>query len=364
MADERARRGRRRAGGLPLLLALALVAASPPLDTGASTPDDVDENWVGDALAVGGQLLEHVDTDDFLQTWRSFNPAELTQFWSTLTTALSSGSPDDLAALDPYAHQALEWMDTVPDLGPMADWLRQRLDYLDVAATLEEAVTPASAGPPAPSTPSAKPEPKPELKPAPANPPTPTSASLPARTPIARPATSHRSLGVRERKVEFWKQRLEGRKIPASRTEVIPRLKAIFREEGVPEDLVWIAEAESTLNPSARSPSGAVGLFQFMPATAGRFGLQTRPRDERLEPEKSARAAAKYLRVLNGQFRDWPLALAAYNAGEGRVGRALKRSRGRTFDAAAPHLPTETQLYVPKVLATIALREGRAFRDG
>ncbi|MCX6998422.1 MAG: transglycosylase SLT domain-containing protein, partial [Kiritimatiellaeota bacterium] len=79
--------------------------------------------------------------------------------------------------------------------------------------------------------------------------------------------------------------------------------------------------------------------------------------DERLVPEKSARAAARCLRALYGQFGSWPLALAAYNAGAGRVGRALQKDATGTFEQIAGQLPLETQMYVPKVLATVALRE-------
>ena len=112
------------------------------------------------------------------------------------------------------------------------------------------------------------------------------------------------------------------------------------------------------MNPSAKSPVGAVGLYQFMAPTVERFGLKTRPVDERLVPEKSALAAAKYLKVLHKQFNSWPLALAAYNAGEGRVGRLLKNSSAKTFEAIENSLPVETQMYVPKVMAIVALREG------
>jgi membrane-bound lytic murein transglycosylase D len=80
-----------------------------------------------------------------------------------------------------------------------------------------------------------------------------------------------------------------------------------------------------------------------------------------LDGERSARAAARYLGALHGQFGDWPLALAAYNAGEGRVRRAMRRSGGNSFGSIAGALPSETQMYVPKVLATIAVREGRDF---
>ena len=102
-------------------------------------------------------------------------------------------------------------------------------------------------------------------------------------------------------------------------------LKPVFADEQAPSELVWIAEVESSFDPQARSPAGAAGLFQLMPATARRFGLKTWPLDQRLNPEKSARAAAKYLDYLHGRFKDWRLALAAYNAGEGTVQKLLHR---------------------------------------
>jgi membrane-bound lytic murein transglycosylase D len=155
-----------------------------------------------------------------------------------------------------------------------------------------------------------------------------------------------------------WKNKLAGRPMPPNAEALVPSLKNAFRSEGVPVPWVWLAEVESTMNPSAKSPVGAAGLYQFMVPTAERFGLKTRPVDERLVPEKSARAAAKYLKVLYKQFNSWPLALAAYNAGEGRVGKLLKKSSEKTFEAIENSLPVETQMYVPKVMATVALREG------
>ncbi|MBC8011261.1 MAG: lytic transglycosylase domain-containing protein, partial [Burkholderiales bacterium] len=131
-----------------------------------------------------------------------------------------------------------------------------------------------------------------------------------------------------------------------------------FAAEGVPEALVWLAETESTFNPAARSPVGARGLFQLMPATAKSLGLSLMPFDERTQPEASARAAAVYLKKLHTRFGDWPLALAAYNAGEGRVGRTLKARGATDYAGIAEHLPSETKLYVPKVLATVQLRAG------
>ncbi|NQT91756.1 MAG: lytic transglycosylase domain-containing protein [Lentisphaerae bacterium] len=143
--------------------------------------------------------------------------------------------------------------------------------------------------------------------------------------------------------------------------QALPRMREIFAETGVPTMLVWIAEVESSRNPTAVSRAGAVGLFQFMPETARRFGLLTDTCDGRVSPCRSARAAARYLRLLHEQFDSWPLALAAYNAGEGRVSRDLVENDDYTFEDVAPFLPRETRLYVAKVIATIALREGNAF---
>ena len=110
----------------------------------------------------------------------------------------------------------------------------------------------------------------------------------------------------------------------------------------------WLAEAESALNPAARSPVGAKGLFQFMPDTAKAMGLGTFLPDERTDPEKSARAAARYLKTLHGQFGSWPLAFAAYNAGEGTVQRAIDHNlkKGLPTDYASLPLPEETKNYV------------------
>jgi membrane-bound lytic murein transglycosylase D len=135
-------------------------------------------------------------------------------------------------------------------------------------------------------------------------------------------------------------------------------LKPVFAAENIPEELMWVAEVESSFDPRARSPAGAAGLFQLMPATAKRYGLSTSPFDQRLKAEASAQAAAKYLKFLYGHFHDWRLALAAYNAGEGTVQNLLKRHRARTYDAISTHLPAETQMFVPKVEATLLRREG------
>ena len=95
-----------------------------------------------------------------------------------------------------------------------------------------------------------------------------------------------------------------------------------------------------------------------MPATAKRFGLRVHPFDQRLKPEQSAEAAAKYLRYLHRHYKDWRLALAAYNAGEGTVDKLLAKRKTKTFDSISTRLPAETQMFVPRVEAVILRREG------
>jgi membrane-bound lytic murein transglycosylase D len=140
----------------------------------------------------------------------------------------------------------------------------------------------------------------------------------------------------------------------------MPLLRSAFAAEGVPPELAWLAEAESSMNPNARSPSGARGLFQLMPDTAHALGLSTFLPDDRTDPEKSAHATARLLRALFEKFGSWPLALAAYNAGEGRVGRLLASRGASDFAGVASALPAETRMYVPKVCALVAVRTGES----
>ncbi len=137
-----------------------------------------------------------------------------------------------------------------------------------------------------------------------------------------------------------------------------PMMARVFREEGVPEWLLAIGFVESTYNPAALSSASALGIWQFIPGTGLRYGLQrTSWTDERQHPEKSTRAAARYLRDLHALFGDWRLALAAYNWGENRVARVIRKTGIRDFwtMAARGLLPQETANYVPSVLAASQL---------
>jgi hypothetical protein len=132
-----------------------------------------------------------------------------------------------------------------------------------------------------------------------------------------------------------------------------PSLVNILREKGLPASLMGVAAVESGFDPTALSPKGARGLWQLMPETARRYGLAVElERDERLDPVKSTHAAARYMRDLYTQFQDWPLTLAAYNAGENRVERAVNRTGTSDFWTLSRQgaLPGETRRYVPAVL--------------
>ena len=137
----------------------------------------------------------------------------------------------------------------------------------------------------------------------------------------------------------------------------LPMMRRIFREKGLPEDLLNLAFIESAVNPWATSRAKAAGIWQFMPSTGRRYGMRSSFwLDERRDPEKSTRGAAEYLKRLYDMFGDWPLALAAYNAGEGKIQAAIKRQRTRDYWRL--RLPRETRYFVPAFMAmTIIARE-------
>lgn len=298
------------------LTALASAQTPAPADAAAQSSAELYE--------LGRQLFEQLPPEVKEQYYFP-SPEQWQAFATRLDRALESESLSDLAALAPEARNALRLLRTVPGYEDYGDWLLQRLDELEGA---EQATTQPKQGATLPTRPGA---------PAPL---------IPA--PILQPVPHY----------ELWLKRVRGRPVPARAAELMPRLQEIFIAEGMPPELAWLAEAESSLNPNARSPVGAMGLFQFMPATARALGLDTMLPDDRTHPEKSARAAARYLRALHGKFGNWALALAAYNAGEGRVRRTLAAQKATTYTAIAEALPAETRMYVPKVCALITTRTG------
>jgi membrane-bound lytic murein transglycosylase D len=271
-----------------------------------------------DALfRIGEQLFEHFAPADVKAMYDFPTKERFDAFVAKFRRALEGDSLDELAACAAEGRSALSALRMFPGYEDLADWLEQRIDEFEGAKQL---TSPGKS--PTPKTPT----PKAFLQPVP--------------------------------HYDLWLTRVRERPAPKNAATLMPQLRAAFAAEGVPPELAWVAEAESSLNPSARSPVGAKGLFQFMPETAKAMGLSTFLPDERTHPEKSARAAARYLRSLHQKFGNWALALAAYNAGEGRVSRTLTKHGAKSFTAIADALPAETRMYVPKVCALIAVRAG------
>jgi membrane-bound lytic murein transglycosylase D len=294
------------------LLAFATLSA-------AAQPDAIS---IQDLVREGQRVLEENIDPEFLKQLPELDEREIEKLLRDLHTRLQGGYVLDLAALQPLARSLVPILESHPDTKPYSTWLKSRLDYFEVAEHFKPAFPPKKAEPGKPQPPSPNPTPEAERN--------------------------------------AWKSELSRRPMPPVAQNLVPRLKPIFSNNKVPAELVWLAEVESAFDPNARSPVGAAGLYQLMPETAKGLGVSLRPRDQRYDPEVNARAASKYLHYLYGKFRDWRLALAAYNCGEGRIRTLLKKHKAKTFDQISPYLPAETQMYVPKFEATLLRREGLA----
>lgn len=138
-------------------------------------------------------------------------------------------------------------------------------------------------------------------------------------------------------------------------------IDSVLDRYGLPEELKYLAVIESELKPSALSRVGARGPWQLMPATAHDLGLKVnRHADDRVNYYKSTVAAAKYLRDLHRQFRDWLLVLAAYNGGPRPVMQAIRKAHSRSFWVLQKYLPAESRGHVKKFIATAYYFEGTA----
>jgi len=294
--------------------ALASAAEAPKQQPQPVDPDELYE--------LGQQMFDQFAPPEVKEQYAFPTREEWDQFAVRLQRALDGDSLEGLAALGPEAHAALEASRSLPGYGDYADWLQLRIDEIEAAR-----LAVAHPGPSAPTPPVIGPSP---------------------------PAIPYYGL---------WLSRERNRPVPARAAALMPVLRAAFAAEGVPPDLAWIAEAESTLNPDARNPSGATGLFQLTSDTAHALGLSTFLPDDRTNPEKSAHAAARLLAQLHARFGSWPLALAGYNAGEGRLGRLLASRGAHDYAGVASALPAETRMYVPKVCALVEVRTGKSLEE-
>jgi membrane-bound lytic murein transglycosylase D len=160
-----------------------------------------------------------------------------------------------------------------------------------------------------------------------------------------------------------------GRRILTYGVQRSGRYKALIRrvldEEGVPQELIYLAQAESGFQPRAVSRKRATGMWQFMQARGRQYGLEQSPYfDDRLDPEKATRAAARHLRDLYHHFGDWYLAMAAYDCGPVNVDRGVERTGYADFWELRNRnvLPKETANYVPAILAmTIVMKNAKEY---
>lgn len=138
--------------------------------------------------------------------------------------------------------------------------------------------------------------------------------------------------------------------------KVFPTIIPILREEGIPDDVAYLACVESYLNPRAYSPAKAAGIWQFIPSAAKEYGLEVSDDvDERYNLEKSTRAAARYLKQAYRKYGNWPAAMASYNGGQGRITGELSRQNvGSFFDL---YLADETTRYVYRIMAMKAVMD-------
>ena len=298
---------------LGLLGAVVAGAAAPS----RAAPPAQNQTTASELYQAGKELFETYAPDEIKAEYEFPDKSQWDGIAVRLQAALDGNDPSALAKLEPEARTMLVALETVPGSEEYIDWLKERLDYIEAAKQFG----------------------------------------------VRPPKPADRLPGQYIPEYDLWLKRLKDRPRPAAAQEYVSALHAIFVAAGIPGELVWLAEVESSFNPSARSPVGARGLFQLMPGTAEELGLSTFLPDERIDPAKSARAAAQMLGTLHKRFGDWPLALAAYNAGPGRVRRILTQENARTFAEIAPLLPMETRLYVPKVLALVQVRAGKTLVD-
>ena len=297
-----------------LVMLVIFLAGSP-----AARADD-DTVTMPDLIQSAQQWAqENLDTN-VLNALPGADEQAVQQFFHEMQQRFQGDYVVDIAALRQTARTLLPLLESREETRSYAAWLKAQMDYLDVADEIRLTIPP------------------PNIK---------TNQPPP---PVPNPPP--------EKERELWVKKVSVAPWPTLAKEYVPELKPVFTAQKIPPELVWVAEVESSFDRRALSPSGAAGLFQLMPDMAKRFGLSLWPRDQRFQPEPSATASARYLKYLYDRFKDWRLALAAYNAGEGTVQKLLDRHKTDSYDAIAEHLPAETQMYVPRVEATLLQREG------
>ncbi|MEO7796096.1 MAG: transglycosylase SLT domain-containing protein, partial [Opitutaceae bacterium] len=219
-------------GSVPAVAQTQRPAQPPAAPTPAAAGSDLFE--------IGRQLFEQYASPEIKAQYEFPSKERWDEFATRFQRSLEGDSLQELAVYLPEARVALSAVRTLPDYAEYADWLEQRIDEIEGAKEVTAptpTTNPTTPTPPGPRRPSSSPTPGSKLSPQ-------NSSALPH--------------------YDLWVARVRGRPLPSRAAELMPRLRAAFTAEGVPPELAWLAEAESSFNPDARSPVGAKGLFQFM----------------------------------------------------------------------------------------------------
>lgn len=328
------------------------------------------QGWLGggdyfDTVSeVGGALFDTFATEEMKENYEIASGDQLREMTQSCLTAFASESLAEVAALRDWAMEYVRNEQASGRTSVLGEWLQIHMPDFTVSTVLAQQAkhreaarksggTGQGTGAALPHSPGAA-----------------TSAGKTAPTAGGTGGTAASAASETATElamaIRLYKQQYGGKSLSARAQQWSPQVREVFRKAGMPEELIWQAEVESSWNPAARSPVGAAGLFQFMKPTAAEMGLRTENPDDRLDALLNAAAATRYLRQLYGRFGDWALALAAYNCGGGRVNK-LRRESGKgdaaKFEDIYAKLPAETKLYVPKIDALIQLREGKTLAD-
>lgn len=204
--------------------------------------------------------------------------------------------------------------------------------------------------------------------------PAPASAAVPALSSADARAARAIFADLPNERVDYWVERFTNgdKKVEidasfARKPQLEPMISEKLRRRGLPPELIYLAMAESGLNPAAHSTAEAVGIWQLVPATARQWGLKVDDTvDERRDPEKATDAALSYLSFLYDRFGSWYLAAAAYNLGENRLARVMTELTGGERGTDADYyriwdrLPPETRDFIPGIVALSRMGRDRA----